>query len=699
MAMNLMLACFCVCVPYVFSWVQNLDPRMYTTYNENQIHKFKGNDSFTDFFKLLETDYHSVLIGSRNAVYNISIENLLENTKQRIVWNPTGAHRELCYLKGKTEEDCQNYIRVGAKLDEDHFLICGTNAYKPLCRHYKLSENVMKVVNESEGHGWCPYDPNHNSTALYTDGHVYTATVVDFGGVESFIYRDPLSTERSDLKQLNDASFVSSMSYQDYVFFFFREAAVEYINCGKVIYSRVGRVCKKDKGAPHLFGNRWTSFTKARLNCSIPGDYPFYFNEIQSTSDIIEGVYGSKQVKLIYGVFTTPINSIGGSAICAFSVDSIMETFNGPFKEQESMNSNWLRVSPSRVPVPRPGQCVNDSRTLPDVSVNFVKTHPLMDQAVPSFAEPLLVRISLRNRFTAITVDPQVKTITGEPMDVLYIGTDDGKIIKAVNYIKKSKPEESKAFFTEEIQINGINSAIKSLSITRVPDKPPKLLIITNDVVHTIPLYRCTNINSCRECVAIQDPYCAWDSLSNSCVAHGEFAGNKKNFLQNIERGSHISCQPPGQVKTGIAASPAEKEVTEEGRNIDLFNCPKCSICNPSPCAGENGIGGQEKIVIYTADTLGMVVTTSVLATLVIGFVAGYFCSRHFRPDNAYTNMPLHQHNSNMNGEGASYLSPCVNNKSINLLVNVPPKNANDKIANTTSDNNKTLQKVKKTYI
>lgn len=36
-----------------------------------------------------------------------------------------------------------------------------------------------------------------------SDGHVYTATVADFGGVESMIYREPLRTERSDLIQLN----------------------------------------------------------------------------------------------------------------------------------------------------------------------------------------------------------------------------------------------------------------------------------------------------------------------------------------------------------------------------------------------------------------------------------------------------------------------------------------------------------------
>lgn len=31
-----------------------------------------------------------------------------------------------------------------------------------------------------------------------------------------------------------DPNFVSTMVYNDYVLFFFREAAVEYMNCGKV---------------------------------------------------------------------------------------------------------------------------------------------------------------------------------------------------------------------------------------------------------------------------------------------------------------------------------------------------------------------------------------------------------------------------------------------------------------------------------
>ena len=43
-------------------------------------------------------------------------------------------------------------------------------------------------------------------------------------------------------------------------------------------FSRVARVCKRDLGGK--FDNNWTSFFKARLVCSIPGEQPFHFDEI-----------------------------------------------------------------------------------------------------------------------------------------------------------------------------------------------------------------------------------------------------------------------------------------------------------------------------------------------------------------------------------------------------------------------------------
>lgn len=69
----------------------------------------------------------------------------------------------------------------------------------------------------------------------------------------------------------------------------------------------------------------------------------------ESTTDVISGVYGDERHELIYAVFTTPSNSIPGSAVCAFSMRAILDTFEGAFKEQENMNSNWLPVKPFEV--------------------------------------------------------------------------------------------------------------------------------------------------------------------------------------------------------------------------------------------------------------------------------------------------------------------------------------------------------------
>ena len=43
----------------------------------------------------------------------------------------------------------------------------------------------------------------------------------------------------------------------------------------------MARVCKKDQGGSYKHRYSWTSFLKSRLNCSIPGEYPFYFDEIR----------------------------------------------------------------------------------------------------------------------------------------------------------------------------------------------------------------------------------------------------------------------------------------------------------------------------------------------------------------------------------------------------------------------------------
>ena len=52
---------------------------------------------------------------------------------------------------------------------------------------------------------------------------------------------------------------------------------------------------------------------------------------------------------VLYATFTTPENSIGGSAVCAFRLRDIADAFNGKFKEQRDMSANWLSVPEHKV--------------------------------------------------------------------------------------------------------------------------------------------------------------------------------------------------------------------------------------------------------------------------------------------------------------------------------------------------------------
>ncbi|KAG8232770.1 hypothetical protein J437_LFUL012909 [Ladona fulva] len=477
------------------------------------------------------------------------------------------------------------------------YLVCGTNSFKPICREYSFQGGTYTMDKEKPGQALCPYDPQHNSTAVFVDGDLYTGTVADFSGTDPIIYREPLQTEQYDSMSLNAPNFVSSMTMGDFVFFFFRETAVEYINCGK-------------------------------------GEFPFHFNEIQSTTELIEGVYGTQNAQVIYAVFTTPPNSISGSAVCAFSFQDISDTFEGAFKEQAALNANWLPVQSIKVPDPRPGQCVNDSRTLPDLTLNFIKTHSLMDESVPSFfGEPIVIR----------TIDPQIKTPGGKAYDVLFIGTDNGKVIKAVNADSADTTKHVNPVVIEEIQVFPPNVPIRNLKVvreTRGSVQNGRLIVVSDQEVQSLSLHRCYSdkILSCSECVALQDPYCAWDKQNQKCRAVGSPRWNEeKNFYQSISTGVHASCPASKLGKDagspgGLSSSNYPKYNPDMGRvGKELPEGEVINIMQNEE--SHNGEGpavsaADSPLPQYTVETLAIAVVAGSLAALVVGFVSGYLCGR-----------------------------------------------------------------------
>ncbi|KAL8219230.1 UNVERIFIED_CONTAM: Semaphorin-3A [Gekko kuhli] len=110
---------------------------------------------------------------------------------------------------------------------------------------------------------------------------------------------------------------------------------------------------QNDYGGHRSLVNKWTTFLKARLMCSVPGP-----NGIDTHFDELQDVFlmNSKDAKnpVIYGVFTTSSNIFKGSAVCMFSMTDVRRVFLGPYAHRDGPNYQWVPYQ-GRVPYPRPG--------------------------------------------------------------------------------------------------------------------------------------------------------------------------------------------------------------------------------------------------------------------------------------------------------------------------------------------------------
>merc|ERR1711892_1151661 len=84
--------------------------------------------------------------------------------------------------------------------------------------------------------------------------------------------------------------------------------------------------------------------------------------------------------------------------------------------------------------------------------------------------------------------------------------------------------------------------------------------------IKSFPLYRCEKAKNCNDCVALQDPYCAWDVRGEKCEGAQSWAiGSQTAFLQSVPTGRHSSC-PGGEA---VSPVPTSKEQLRMGTVIN----------------------------------------------------------------------------------------------------------------------------------
>ncbi|XP_034725527.1 sema domain, transmembrane domain (TM), and cytoplasmic domain, (semaphorin) 6D, like isoform X2 [Etheostoma cragini] len=624
-------------------------------------------------FQLMTKIQDTLFIAGRDQVYLVSLRESYRNEiipYRKLTWRSGQADRDMCAIKGKHRDECHNFIKVLVPRNDDLVFICGTNGFNPMCRYYRL-DNLEFDGEEINGLARCPFDSKQTNVALFAEGKLYSATVADFQASDSVIYRSmgdgsALRTIKYDSKWLKEPHFLHAAEYGNYVYFFYREIAVEHSNLGKVVYSRVARICKNDVGgSQRVLESHWTSFVKARLNCSVPGESFFYFDVLQSITDIIN-ING---VPSVVGVFTTQMNSIPGSAVCAFSMADIEKVFWGRFKEQKTPDSVWTPFPEERLPKPRPGCCaghgpaasLKSSIEFPDDTLQFIKSHPLMDTAVPSIGdEPWFTKTRVRYRLTALAVDNEAgphKNYT-----VVFIGAESGVLLKVL--AKTSSVSLNDSLLLEEIEVFNRAKCLsnheddKRVLSLHVDKEAHSLYVAFSSCVIRIPLSRCERHSSChKSCIASRDPYCGWKP-HGACerIEPGVLTGYEQDVefgntahlgdCQDMEFSSApVTVHPSGPIKPPVlipTQSPSSEPGPElYGSGFVLQDDPATSHSLDSIPGGQEGVwdiqAGETNQMVHMNILITCVFAAFLMGALLAGLIV--FCYR-----DSFLRKPRHVH-------------------------------------------------------
>ncbi|KAI6174048.1 Semaphorin-1A [Aphelenchoides besseyi] len=565
--------------------------------------RFESPSGSQEIFTLIQADGDSVILGARDAVFNLSATNL--DPKFTIPWKALGQTIEECHMKGKSESECHNYVRVVVPLRSGRLLVCGTHSFSPLCREFEYSMAEDRYVERQEysGQGIAPFDPLHNSTFVYLrdSNEIFVGTVTDFGSNDPLIYRkrlprgEVLRTPKDDLRVIDHPDFVGSFAYRDHIYFWYREKAAEGMdnNQERQNYARVGRVCQNDRGGPSPATERWSSFLKARLNCSIPASVPFYFNELQSISEPVEDGQGDAT---IFGVFQTARSTVFMSAVCAFRLSQVAEVFDhGRFKTQRTPTSAWSSSPRLSHGTDRPGRCVSDSRKLSDVS--FILKNPLMYDLVPSASlHPLIVEGPAKPEMTAVFA-VRGRSVRGQWHHVLYVGRSDGHVAKIVEI-----GSNQSSVFVENVRVFVDPQPIRS--IRKVSER--ELVVVGMDRVMKLPIEHCRQQIGCAACVRLRDPHCAWDVEEKACVYKSDWSGS---FIQNVLTGVSEQC-------------PTQQVLLPESSNDGMSESYIVEESNGAIAIGHLEASDAGMSSAFT--TIVIVVIIAVIGTLFVGVFLGY---------------------------------------------------------------------------
>uniref|UniRef100_A0A6Q2XRT1 Sema domain, immunoglobulin domain (Ig), short basic domain, secreted, (semaphorin) 3E n=1 Tax=Esox lucius TaxID=8010 RepID=A0A6Q2XRT1_ESOLU len=529
---------------------------------------------------LLDEAHERLYVGTRNTLYSLSLDRV-NHQHREIVWASSEAQVEDCLMKGREKSECANYIKVLQQYNGTHLLACGTGAFNPLCATVRIGHTAQ--VSWAERVGRCPG---------FTRGELYVGLYSDYWENDAALCRinnhSYTRTERDDRQQLNEPKFIGSMVIpdnddrdDDKVYFFFTEREVDAEGANKAVYTRVGRVCANDQGGQRMLVNRWSSFLKTRLICSVAGP-----NGIATHFDDLVDVFllknKDKKNPEIFGLFRTTSSVFQGYAVCMYYMDDVRAVFNGQFAHRERPEHHWSPYE-GWVPFPRPGSCASKvnggefsgSKDFPDEVLRFVRSHPAMFSPVlPVYRRPVLLQTEPGGRrLTQMAVD-RVQAQDGH-YHVLYIGTDDSVVLKVIT-IYNTDTDTIEEVLLEELQVFKVPVPINEIIISA---KRQQLYVGSEVGVAQIKLHQCNLYGfDCADCCLARDPYCAWDGLTCSPYYPAGVYTKRRFRRQDVRHGNAVQLCNGLQIDGQSECVCEERQVYGVEGNSTLLECTPRSL-------------------------------------------------------------------------------------------------------------------------
>ncbi|MCI4378976.1 hypothetical protein PGIGA_G00222450 [Pangasianodon gigas] len=292
---------------------------------------------------------------------------------------------------------------------------------------------------------------------------------------------------------------------------------------------RVSQICMADRGgSKSVLQYRWTSMLTARLFC---GDEKkrLSYTELLDVA-VLEAVEWKNT--MIYALFKNAYNL---RAVCVYKMSDVIRVFT----------SNNFKTGTEAFSSPRPGECVENSPTLPSNILKFMESHPELEQWIKPAQAPLLFN---HYHYTHLQVDRvQSKKSGNSHHNVLLMSLDNGNVHKILE-------QDGAPFIIAEYEPFKTRTRISSMLLD---SKAKKLLVSSSSEVVQIDLHNCGVYgNHCDTCVMARDPYCGWDWTRCSAnigsliqdVTHGNHSICEKDVPKTSESGTHRKSDSPSSV-------------------------------------------------------------------------------------------------------------------------------------------------------